>query len=291
MGLRTKFNLIMFLVFTTGLVVTGFISYEMLHRNAREEVLQNAGIMMEAALAVSGYTTRQVTPLLEMQLQRAFLPQSVANFAAIETFNALRHRYPEYTYREAALNPTNPRDRATDWEAAVVQEFRQNPTRTAMTGERQTPHGRALYLAQPIRIKDGECLSCHSTPEAAPATMVRLYGPTGGFGWKLDEIVGAQIVSVPMSVPITKANQVFYTFMGSLLAIFVGLFIVLNLMLNYIVVRPIVQMAEVADAISTGHLNMPPLPVTGKDEVAVLAVSFNRMRRSVEKAMRLLEES
>ena len=54
---------------------------------------------------------------------------------------------------------------------------------------------------------------------AAPASLLKLYGSNNGFGWKHDEIVGAQVVSVPMNVPVENANRAFYTFMLSLAAI------------------------------------------------------------------------
>ena len=43
-----------------------------------------------------------------------------------------------------------------------------------------------------------------------------------------------------------------------------------------------------ADQISTGQMDMPELPVRGKDEIAILAGSFNRMRRSLERALKML---
>jgi HAMP domain-containing protein len=291
MRLRTKFNLVLFMVFLVSLVITGLISYRMLHHNARDEVIQNAGIMMQAAFSMRGYTVQQVKPLLEMQLQRVFLPQSVPAYAATEIFNMLRTNYADYTYKEATLNPTNPRDRATDWEADIVQKFRNDSSRLQIIGERDTPTGKSLYLARPIQIKDQNCLVCHSTVDAAPETMIKLYGTANGFGWQHNEIVGAQIVSIPMSVPIQKATSAFYTFMGSLLGIFVLIFVVLNLMLNSIIVKPLARMAQLADEISTGSLNLPEFPATGKDEVSVLARSFNRLRRSLEKAMKMMEET
>lgn len=290
MGLRTKFNLALIVVSAMGLGITGYLSHQMLQHNARDEVIQNAGIMMEAALAVRSYTVKQVKPHLELQLQRVFLPQSVGAFAAIETFNAIRTKYPEYSYREAALNPTNPRNRAVDWEADIVHAFRNNSGKAEAIGERETPDGRALYLARPIQIKDSGCLSCHSTPEEAPQTMIKLYGSTNGFGWKLNETIGAQIVTIPMSLPIAKADKAFYTVMGSLAGIFVAIFIVLNIMMHFIIIHPLSRMAHVADAISTGDLTLPDLPANGKDEVATLAQAFNRLRRSVEKAMKMMEE-
>ncbi len=290
MGLRTKFNLVLMLVFTGGLIITGVLSYNLLQQNARAEVIQKAGIMMEAALSVRGYTVKQVKPLLEMQLRRAFLPQSVPAYAATEVFEALHAQYANYTYKEATLNPTNPRNRATDWEADIIAEFQQNPDQREIVGERKTPTGRMLYLARPIQIKNQGCLTCHGTVDTAPQTMLNLYGTANGFGWQHGEVVGVQLVSIPMSVPIQNAWHAFYTFMGSMFGIFLLAFIVLNLMLSSIIVKPLTSMALAADEISTGNLDMPELSVKGKDEVAVLAQSFNRMRRSLEKAMNLIAE-
>ena len=83
MGLRLKFNLVLLAVFVTGLGVTGYVSYELLHRNAREEVLRNAGVMMEAALSMRSYTVGQVRPNLAVDPDK-FLPQSVPAFGATE---------------------------------------------------------------------------------------------------------------------------------------------------------------------------------------------------------------
>jgi len=157
-------------------------------------------------------------------------------------------------------------------------------------GERDGPLGRALYLSRPIQITDPACLSCHTTPEETPASVVKAYGTTGGYGWKLNEIIGAQIVSVPMSLPIENANRAFYTFIGSLAGVFVVLFIILNVMLSFLIVGPITQMSGAADKISTGDMDIPELADSGRDEVALLARSFNRMRRSLEKAITLIDE-
>jgi protein-histidine pros-kinase len=289
MGLRLKFNLVLLLVFLVGLAVAGWVSRDLLIRNAREEVARNASLMMETALAVRGYTINQVRPHLDLQLMRAFLPQSVPAYAATETLTELRKKYPDYFYKEATLNPTNPRNRAADWEADIVQEFRNRPAVKELGGERDTPTGRALYIARPIQVGNPACLGCHSTPEAAPATMIKLYGPANGFGWKLNEVVGAQVVSVPMALPLRNAQRAFYTFMGSLVAVFAAVFIALNAMLNWMIVRPVAQLSHAADQVSTGNFEIPEFPERGRDEIALLGRAFNRMRRSLQKAMQMIE--
>lgn len=289
MGLRLKFNLVLLLVFVVGLGVSGYVSYQLLQRNARAEVVRTAGVMMEAALAMRSYTVGQVRPALR-SMESEFLPQSVPAYAATEIMGQLHLKYPNYTYKEAALNPTNPRNRAVGWESDIIGAFRNDVQRQEFSGERDTPTGASMFLARPMQIKNANCLACHTTAESAPPAMVKLYGGNNGYGWKLDEVVGAQIVSVPMSLPIANAERAFYTFMGSLAGVFVLLFVILNLMLSVLIVRPIRIMSAAADRISVGELDVPELAESGKDEIALLGRSFNRMRRSLEKAISLIDD-
>ncbi len=290
MKLTLKFNLVLILVFAVGLGVTGGLSWNILQENARKEVIERAGLMMEAALAVRSYTVSEIRPLLALQMTKEFLPQSVPAYAATQSFSKLREKHPEYTYKEATLNPSNPRNRAVDWENDIVQEFRNNPEHQEIIGVRDTPTGQSLYLARPMQIKHPGCLSCHSTIEAAPKTLLKKYGTANGFGWKMNEIVGARIVSVPMTVPLQKAQDAFRTFMGSLIGVFIAIIVILNLMLRAIVISPVTKMSRIADEVSKGNMEAPEFSERGKDEISVLAASFNRMRRSLEKAMKLLED-
>ncbi len=290
MKLTLKFNLVLILVFAIGLAITGWLSWRILQENARKEVIERAGLMMEAALAVRSYTVSEIRPLLALQMTKEFLPQSVPAYAATQSFTKLREKHPEYTYKEATLNPSNPRNRAVDWETDLVQEFRNNAERTEIIGVRDTPTGQSLYLARPMQIKHPGCLSCHSTVERAPKTLIAKYGNANGFGWKMNEIVGARIVAVPMRVPLDKATAALQTFMGSLVGVFVVIIVILNLMLRAIVIRPVTKMSRIADEVSKGNMEAPEFSERGRDEISVLAASFNRMRRSLEKAMKMLED-
>lgn len=291
MKLLAKFNLILGLVLGAGLVIAAAVSHYFLQNDAREEVVRQARLMMEAMRSARDYTSKQVKPLLvtQQEHQRSFLPQTVPAFAATENFQYLRASYPDYTYKEAALNPTNLRDRAGDWEADIINSFRnQTSGKKEVVGERDTPTGRSLYLARAIQA-DPPCLECHSTPRAAPAAMIRHYGSNNGFGWKANEIVGAQIVSVPMAVPVQMANRAFQSLVVDLGVVFLATLILLDVVLLFTVVRPLRRLSAMADQISVGQMDMPELPVKGKDEIAVLADSFNRMRRSLERALKMLE--
>lgn len=289
MKLIVKFNLALLVVILVGLGGAGYVSHEVLQRNARDEILQNARIMMQGSLAARGYTQSQISPLLQNQLNYEFLPQSVAAYAAVEYFNELRKEYPDYTYKEATLNPTNPRDRAADWEADIINSFRNTGGQTEIVGERDTPSGRTLFLARPIQIKDPGCLRCHSVPDAAPASMITRYGTANGFGWELNETVGAQVVSVPMTVPIERAEATLRVFMTLLVVLLGFVFVLLNVLLITLVVRPVTRLANIADRVSLGEMEVEEFPVKGRDEIATLAESFGRMRKSLVQALKMLE--
>jgi len=290
MKLVVKFNLVFIIVFSLGFAAAGYVTYDLLQRNAKEEILQNARLIMESALASRAYTNGQIAPLLQTQMKYEFLPQTVPAYGATEQFNALHAKFPDFSYKEATLNPTNLRDRASDWEADVVGRFRQDNGQKEIIGERDTPSGRSLFMARPIQITNGACLVCHSTVDVAPKTMLDKYGTANGFGWKLNEVIGAQVVSVPMTLPIQRADAAFRTFMISLAAIFVAIFVVLNLMLMFIVVNPVRQLAKVADEVSLGKIDTAEFKVKGRDEIAVLSQSFSRMKKSLAQALKMLDE-
>lgn len=289
MGITTKFNLILITVLGLGFAVFGLTAHRALYNNANHEVVRQAGLMMDSATALRTYTVDEIGPLLEPQLKDTFLPQIVPAYAATQSFMQLRKNSPEYHYKEAANNPTNPRDRASDWEADIIQMFRNRPQLNEFTGTRETPGGHSLFLARPIRITDPICLTCHGVPEAAPATMIKRYGNDNGFGWEMDKVVAAQIVSVPMAVPIAKAQSTFELLMMVLTGIFVAVILLANVLLKLIVTHPIQKMSKTADDISHGNMEAPEFKVRGNDELSVLATSFNRMRRSLDKAMAMLD--
>ncbi len=288
MKLLVKFNLLFLLVMLLGLWVSSLITRSLLQENAKDEVVRQASLLMEKAQAVRGYTSGQITKLLQTQMKYEFLPQAIPSYSAVEVLGTLRGKYPEFVYKEATLNPTNPRDRAVGWEVDVVNEFRANAQLPEASGLRDTPSGPSLWVARPLRITNPACLECHSSVEAAPKTMIDKYGPANGFGWQLNEVIGAQVVSVPMAVPLARAERSFRVFMGAQIGVFVALGLVLNLMVWLLIVRPVLKLAALADRVSQGDLEAPEF-TAGKDEIGILAASFSRMRASVVQAMKMLE--
>ena len=288
--LASKFNLVFLGVFALSILVAGTIFNSLLQQQARQIVTGNARLMMENALAVRKYTSTQLRPILPTEHNGHFVAQSVPAYSAKQSFEYLRKQYPDFGYREAVLNPTNPADLATAWEANIVRGFQKTDGLKEVVGLRDTKQGRFFYMSRPLRVGEQSCLQCHSVPSAAPAAMLADYGTKRGFNWKLHSIIGAQIVSVPVAVPETMARNITALMMGALAGILLLTLVILNVMLRQIVVAPVKKLAHAADEISKGNLEVDDLPVNGQDEIAGLSGSFNRMQRSLKQAIKMLEE-
>ena len=149
----------------------------------------------------------EIAPLLNtLSNDEKFHAQTIPAYAATKNFALLASKFRDYAYREVALNPMNLANRAVDWEAGIIDKFRENPEKRELVTERETEGGRMLHLSHPI-VSGGPCLTCHGKVEKAPRAILSAYGTENGFGWKLDEIVAAQIVSVPMAVAFADAGR------------------------------------------------------------------------------------
>ena len=291
MSIRIKFNLAMILVFAAGFAAATILAKHILLENAKDEVALKAKIMMEAARSVRSYTVEEIRPLLNQIRTDEFISQTVPAYAATENMKRLREAYPDYSYKEAALNPTNPEHKAAAWEEDIIQYFRNYQDVKEYIGVRSTPTGQYLFLSSPFKITQQGCLACHSTPAAAPASMIEKYGSSNGFGWKHNEIIGAQIVNVPMAIPIARAESTLGAFILILACVFAAIWLVLNILLHLIIIKRVNNIAAKSKEISEGVLTAPEFDESGRDELSSLGHSLNLMYRSLSSAVKLLDRT
>jgi HAMP domain-containing protein len=290
MRLGLRFNIILATCYLLGLGLSLWPFYQLSRSEAMEQLQSQIDVLRAQALSLRRYTSEEIQPLLADQSSVQFLPQTVPSFSAQTAFRNFRDYYPQFFYKEAALNPTNPADLARDWERDLIEKLRGNPELEKDVSIRTTDSGQQYTVTYPLVIKSENCLACHSTPDKAPPSMVALYGNKNGFGWKLKETIGAQIISVPMNVADTKVWRNLALFVGISSAIFLVLLILLNILLNRYVISPVKRMAKTAEAVSMGNAQVPEFEYPGSDEVASLSRSFNRMRRSLDSAMKMLDK-
>ena len=289
--LGTKLNLLLFLIFLVIVTTSGWALSVILQHYAEQEVASQAFLLLETMGSVRDYTSNQVNPELASRLEteERFLPQTVPGYSAREVFEGLRSReqYSDFFYKEATLNPTNPRDKADEFETTLVESFRKQSGLKELTGFRSLPSGDIFYVARPIAIAKESCLRCHSTPQAAPKSQLATYGSDNGFGWTLNEIVAAKVVSVPASKVLSAARHLQLLVIGILSGFFLVAILIINLFLKFAVTKPLKQMAQLSQRVSTGDMD-GEFEHYANDEIGILAASLNRMKVSLEMAMNML---
>lgn len=294
MGLRTKLNLIIVSLFAIAIAISTTIYFYILAQHAHEVIALTARLMSKSAHAARDYTVEQVEPPLKNQQKgKEFKKPAIAFYAAKTIFDKLQ-AWPElkaYTLLLPTVNPTKEIDRALPYELEVIRYFIAHPEKNEYIDVYDSPDGPVMRLFEPIKVDREGCLDCHGEPAKAFPAMLAEYQLVGskannGFGWKMGDVVGAQEVSVPMSEPLAQARSTFMYFAGLLTGIFLLLLVLLNVLLHFFVIRPVTKMSRIADGVSLGKLGLPEYVVRGSDEIASLSASFNRMRRSLEEALK-----
>lgn len=262
---------------------------------ATRQIDSKASYLMDSMNAVREYTSKRIDPIITPLNETAdtFLPESIPSYSAQSVFSYLKANpeYHAYSYREAALNPTNPLDKADAEEAKLIRTFRANPELTVLTGKRHAAAGSSHYVARPIRVSDSKCLTCHSTQQAAPASLVTTYGTENGFSWQLGDVVGAQIVSVPIDA-INQAKRNSLGLVGILnLAAYAITAVVLLAFISRAIVRPMREISARAFEASIHPEHVEFNEKHRSDEIGQIAQSFERMKQSLAIAMQMLKRT
>ena len=242
----------------------------------------------ESAVAIRGYTQDQVLPDVAKAPTSQFYETGVPAFAAQSVYKRVQGMNPAYSYREPALNPTNPNDRPSSVEVDLINRFRAEAQLDELTGIRDSDAGAVFYLARPIKITNADCLVCHSTPDKAPPSMIAKYGPSNGFGWQLNEIIGIQTLTVPIAEQLKGSVELAISLAGGLLLVFVVTYFVLTYTLQMTLVRPLRELTDAAEAASVTANERAAINVSGTKEIQDLADSIARLRLSLMKALRRL---
>lgn len=259
--LAPKFTLILLLIFVVGSSLGGLLLAKVLQQRVETQVVAEGVMLMESMQAVRSYTDQQIRPLLEAhETPDAFWPEAIPAYSARRVFDLLQAAGTaqgnfDYIYKEAVLNPTNPDDLVDDFEAALVSDFLAHPDEVEKSGYRELPtQGRVFYSALPISIQDPSCLECHSVPEAAPPAMLAEYGRENGFNWKLNQVLGTQIVYIPAEEVSQEARRAFSSVMGLFFVMFAIALLGLNALLKPLVVQPVQALAKLSEKLAADDI-------------------------------------
>ncbi|KST66125.1 c-type heme family protein [Mastigocoleus testarum] len=297
LSLARKLTILLTVIFLGGIIFSGIAFTKILNYKAQEEITSNTKLLFSTLNSVRSYTSVETTPELKERLEKEeFLPQIVPSYASRRVFEKLRQdEYKDFLYKEAMLNPTNPKDKADEFEVKIIEKLRKTADLNAeISGFRNFGNERYFYIARPLAITESSCLECHSTPDVAPKAMIEMYGDKNGFGWQLNKPLGTQILSIPTTEVLQKANTSLAIVMSIVTVIFAFTICMTNYWVKRYVVRPIKHVVNVAEAVSTGNMEAEFDKKFGgkvsKDEIGNLVEAFTRMKISLVMAIRALEK-
>jgi protein-histidine pros-kinase len=281
-GIRALIRRILLSVFIPAVIAGAGGFYLLLQERGARTAEEQARILLATAVSVRKYTTEHILPELSQLPTDRFREETVTSFAAQTVFRGTAGN--GYAYHETALNPTNPADRPDGFEVDLLRRFRQDPALTEISGTMDSERERVFYVAHPIRIGDPACLTCHDTPERAPPAMLAKYGTVNGFGWKLNDTVGIQVLTIPVTTQLASTLAVVGFLCAGAVLVFGAAYFALTRAMDAAVVQPLQTLAEAANDASR-HGAGPALPRSGTSELRGLAEAIERLRISLGKAL------
>ena len=309
--LQTRLTLIIFSIFFAGWIICGLSIWGLEYNGARKDIVRKAVLLLDTAAAARDYTSTQIQPQFALLTEDKssqnisksaeknqevpdFNRVTVPSYAAQQILNQLGKSKENkgYTYRESAINPTNRKDLAVGWEVEIIEYFAKNPNIKQKIGERLDliSGQKTLYMAKPIQITNSSCLVCHSKPENAPPSLIKTYGSENGFGWKLNEIVGTRIISVPTVVQYQEAQKSVGSYLLAIASVFLVAYTTVLLIVQKWITKPLDTITHLLEEISLHQLEESQLPEDKSNSLNPLNRAINRLLISLNKALEAPEK-
>lgn len=286
--LRKSFTLIMVVVYLLSLPVIVVISYQVLLRNAEKESIERAQMMLKTMDAIKAYVGGTMRPVLEELTDKEPVELTSGFYVIREISDIITESDKQYSFKFASINPLNPVNKAIQFEAERINEFRTGRISGQWQGFFNTPEGSSYVIMTPILVET-HCLRCHGDPEMAPPEQRQRYGTSSGYNWKAGEIIGANTVYVPAEVPIQNAKRALIIFSVVYSIFFLIVIVVIDRLIKANIIKPIEELVQTADEISRGNFERE-FEVKTRNEIKTLADAFTRMKLSLMKAMDILRK-
>jgi signal transduction histidine kinase/CheY-like chemotaxis protein len=287
--LSIKFASAVVLLLAATLGGTAWLLIAQQQRAMQAEVLQRAKTVLSFGEASREYARNTLSPAVRKHTEALIFEADSATFVARGTFDAFRKRMPEYSFREAALNPLNLANRADQQEEEIIRRFQADRALTELSGFLSRDGHDVFYVARPILVTKA-CLQCHTSPQTAPPEVVASYGTEHGYGWKEGEINSAIMVTVPTEDINARQAGIVWTVLGAyavLTALLAGL---VYFLFERLVHRRIRRAADVMGQVAAHPTKSVPLDDRGRDELGAMAKAFNHMAGALQEAQRSLEQ-
>jgi signal transduction histidine kinase/DNA-binding response OmpR family regulator len=256
-------------------------------RTQMEEMTrEQATLALEFDLAIRDYAAKEIRPAMQAKIEDGdFVVEAMStSYIAREVIERVNKELPEYLIKFSSDNPRNPKNKAGLGESDILERFRQHPELGRWDGtlyvkDKENGEPKEYYVYCNVMRIEPACMQCHGEPENAPPALRKRYPNDGGFGYKVGDVAGMDLIGVPMDrVRSSLRRQAGW----NILCLVLGLIFLLGAIL--FVFRLIVsrRLAAIAGhfqtaAVQDGDLPLQPIQADGHDEISVLAHSYNTL--------------
>ncbi|MGV1099735.1 c-type heme family protein [Thiovibrio sp. JS02] len=288
MGIRSRFMVILTVIFGVATVLIGVASYKFSERSALTEAKSKGELIFNYILANRDFYKEKQRPLImEVFEKDRFYPELMSGFVLTRgTFDIFKKNLAGYDFKQATLDPLHLPNKADQWERELIAVFAGNPEMKISEGLMKRGDESFFYMAKPIRVSEKDCLRCHGDVSDAPKDQVEIYGTRNGYNWKMNDTVAAYVVYVSVEKALADARKgamVLYLIgAGCLLVALIGIWV----FMDRFIVNPIVRLSGKAEEISLGKNIEESVGIKRNDEIGALASAIERLRMSMVRILK-----
>lgn len=291
MSIKVKINLLFLVLGIISAVAISGFNYYQAREQIFQEALERAEVISSFAMAARNYTVKTMRPIAsKIAGPGGFHPELMGGFFVARAIaDDFAKAQPGYVFKQATLNPVNSQNRADMREQKIIEYFAAHRGARMTKGTTEKDGRQFFYVAHPVVAQAG-CLKCHDTREAAPPGRVARYPGDGGYGYKTDSVVATFINYVPIEKSLEKVK---FTAMKTAFAGVLSVLVILVVVWAFIsvsVTRPLVRLTEMTDQMSRGKGLEKEISYASRDEIGALYDSFERMRKSVVKLIKIIRQ-
>ena len=283
-----RFNVSLLLLYFLSIIISAPAIYYF----TRTEVLAQANselrLLGDLVKAIKGYIAKDMRPwfVQNKQFHSAGFSGIVAVSRVAQNLKELQGRY---AIRNVSDNPLNPANSPEPLEQDLLQEFRSDPSVKDLRKQGELGGQLMLVSSAPIVSQPG-CLQCHGEPEKVHPEITGQYGKTSGYNYKDGEIVGLELMGVPIADVNALAMERTLVAVGLLTVMFALIFVTINILVRRNLISPILEITNAAHAVVKGDLDRA-LDIQRNDEIGDLARSVELLRRSFAQVMKRFNKS
>lgn len=185
-------------------------------------------------------------------------------------------------FRITSDKPMNPNNAPNAFEIKAINKIRKS------NQDEYSEASDATYNYARKIIATKSCLSCHSTPEAAPAAVRANYGDEQGYGYKEGEVVGVISVTIPNTYTLSSFISTFDLRAWCAVVLMLASILSMIVFVRQAMIKPIKQLKQYADIASKAdpseNVNQPELVPNehqSSNEIHQLSASLRALREAI----------